>query len=138
MMVWYLEDAARPLLRDVFRGPLREFAGAGFNAILAMAAVLVLAAVRRRTWGAGSSLIIHMALGWWAGHLLLIKLFHLDMNPPRGDTWAGCLGMVWGILFFCWRRRFGGIAFATLSTGFLGGIGFPFRPAVKLTVMASA
>jgi hypothetical protein len=137
LLVWYLEDAARPLLRGLFRGPFREFAGAGFNSILAMAAVLVLAAVRRRTWGVGSSLIIHMALGWWAGHLLLIKLLHLDMNPPRGDSWAGCLGMVWGILFFCWRRRFGGIAFATLATGFLGGIGFALGAAVKLTVMSS-
>jgi hypothetical protein len=126
---WYLEDAARPWLR--------QFAGAGFNAIVAIAAVSLLAALRRRTWGAGTSLIIHMAAGWWAGYLLLIKLLHLDMNPPRGDSWAGCLGMVWGILFFCWRRGYGGIAFATLATGFLGGIGFALGAAVKLTAMAS-
>src|SRR2546423_5046810 len=59
------------------------------------------------------------------------------MNPPRGVCWAGCLGMVWGILFFCWRRGYGGIAFATLATGFLGGIGFALGAAVKITAMAS-
>jgi len=126
---WYLVDAARPLLR--------QFAGQGFNAIVAIAAVLVVTAIRRKSWGAGSSLIIHMAVGWWAGYLLLIKVFHLDMNPPRGDSWAGCLGLVWGILFFCWRRRLGGIAFATLSAGFLGGIGFALGAAVKITAMSS-
>jgi hypothetical protein len=129
LAAWYLEDAARPLLR--------HFAGAGFNAIVAVAAVLILTALRRRTWGAGSALIVHMAAGWWAGDLLLIKLLHLDMNPPRGDSWAGCLGMVWGVLFFCWRRGYGGIAFATLATGFLGGIGFALGAAVKITAMTS-
>jgi hypothetical protein len=136
LVAWYLEDAARPLLAGMFRGPLREFAGAGFNSIVAIAAVLALTAVRRQTWGTGSSLIVYMALGWWAGHLLLIKLLHLDMNPPRGDSWAGCLGMVWGILLFCWRRRHAGIAFATLATGFLGGIGFALGAAVKITAMS--
>src|SRR5262252_2770864 len=38
---WYLEDAARPLLQ--------QFAGAGFNAIVAIAAVLVVTAIRRKS-----------------------------------------------------------------------------------------
>jgi hypothetical protein len=137
LAAWYLEDATRPLWGGIFRGALREYAGAGLNAIVAIAAVLLLALVRRRSWGAGSSLIIHMALGSWTGCLLLVNLLHLDMNPPRGNDWAGCLGVIWGILFFCWRRGYPGIAFATLATGFLGGIGFALGAAVKIGVMSS-
>ena len=129
LLAWYLQDA--------FRIRVRGFGGAGFNALTAIGAVGLLAAVRRSTWGVGSALVVHMALGWWAGYLLLIRLFHLEMNPPRGDSWAGCLGIVWGILFFCWRRGLGGIAFATLCTGFLGGIGFALGATVKITVMSS-
>ena len=39
-----------------------------------------------------TSLIIYMALGWWAGFLLLVVVLGWRMTPPRGDNWAGCLG----------------------------------------------
>ena len=59
------------------------------------------------------------------------------MNPPRGDTWASNAGLVAGILFFSWRRRLGGVAFATLGGLLLGGMGFALGGAVKLLVMSS-
>ncbi|MDQ6760575.1 MAG: hypothetical protein M3Z32_12030 [Acidobacteriota bacterium] len=134
---WYLQDATRVWYRG-FTGPNFGFwAGQGMSAILAGLAALLVALVRRRNWGAGTALIVYMAAGFWAGRLLLIDLLHLDMNPPRGDSWAGYLGMVFGILVFCWRWQFGGIAFATIAVGFLGGIGFALGTAVKLAVMAS-
>lgn len=137
LAAWYVEDATRPLYRGIFYGPLREYAGAGLNSLVAATAVLLVGAVRRSTWGYGSRLILFMAAGWWAAHLFFIKLLHLDMNPPRGDSWAGCLGLTVGALIFCWRNRLPGVAFTTLGTGFLGGIGFALGTVVKLTVMSS-
>lgn len=130
--VWYAMDVTRPWYRELFAGSLREFAGEALNSVMAALAVLALAAVRRRTWGLGSTLILYMCGGWWVFHLLLVELLHLQMNPPRGDAWAGCLGLTGGILAFCWRNRLGGVAFATLATGLLGGIGFAFGAGLKL------
>jgi len=68
-------------------------------------------------------------------HIILIRLLHVDMNPPRGNTWAGYLGLVFGILAFCWRNKQGGIAFATVASGLFGGVGFALGTTVKLLVM---
>jgi hypothetical protein len=38
-----------------------------------------------------------------------------------------------GLLLFCRRYRLGGVGFASLATGFLGGIGFALGQAVKMT-----
>ena len=136
-IAWYLQDVTRSWYRQAMGDSFGFFAGQAMSAILAAVAVVILALVRRKTWGKGSELIVCMGLGWCAGHLLLIELLHLDMNPPRGDSWAGYLGMVGGILAFCRLRKLGEIGFATLAIGFLGGIGFALGTAVKLVVMAS-
>ena len=57
--------------------------------------------------------------------------------PPPHDTapwdnWAGCVGMVIGILGYCSRYELSGVAFATLMTGFAGGIAFSFGQLLKL------
>jgi len=76
-------------------------------ALVAIMAVLVLALTRRRLDPA-SSLILHMAVGWWIGFLLLVVVLDWRMTPPRGDNWAGCLGMVAGMLVYFWRSRLSG------------------------------
>ncbi|HYL75928.1 MAG TPA: hypothetical protein VEU96_17085 [Bryobacteraceae bacterium] len=134
---WYLQDVWRSWFRGAGGEWFGFFAGYGMSAILAAVVVVVLVFFRRKYWGVGASLILHMAAGWWAGHFLFITLLRLEMNPPRGDTWASCLGLVGGILVCAWERRLGGIAFATLGAGFLGGIGFALGTAVKLLVMSS-
>jgi hypothetical protein len=58
---------------------------------LALAAVLILAIVRRRK-DLGTSLVLHLTIGWWVGFLLLVNIFGWRLNPPRGDNWAGCVG----------------------------------------------
>ncbi|MCU1257502.1 MAG: hypothetical protein JWO80_387 [Bryobacterales bacterium] len=137
LIAWYLQDATRVWYGGFSAEWAGFIAGQAMSAILAILAVLVVVLVRRKYWGAGTSLILHMAAGWCAGHLFLIEMLHLDLNPPRGDSWAGYLGMVGGILVFCWRNQFGGIGFATVGVGLLGGIGFALGAAVKLSVMAS-
>lgn len=100
-------------------------------AILAIIAVLVLALIRQR-YDRASSLIVHMAAGWWVGFLVLVVLLGLRMTPPRGDNWAGCVGLCAGILVYCARHGLGDVALATLTTGILGGMAFAAAPMLKL------
>ncbi|MGO8720593.1 MAG: hypothetical protein ACLQMO_15475 [Acidobacteriaceae bacterium] len=135
---WYLQDVFCSLVwggKDVPWFPF--FVEYGMNAILAALVAIGFFVFRRKYWGVGTLLILYMAIGWWAGYLLFITLLQLRMNPPREETWASCLGLVLGILACCWQKRLGGIAFATLGVGFLGGIGFSLGTAVKLLVMSS-
>jgi hypothetical protein len=133
---WYAHDAMRMWTRD---WPRYQYVLGGQGGVinLTILVVIVVCLIRRQYWGLGSRLMLYMAGGWWAGNILLIRVLHIDMNPPRGDTWAGYLGLVFGIVAFCWRNKQGGIAFATIATGFLGGVGFALGTAVKLIVMSS-
>jgi len=108
-----------------------------WRGILALLVVGIAVLIRRSNWGAGGLLIVCMTVGSWIGHLVLIDLLHIALNPPRGDTWAGNAGLVAGILAFCGLRRWGAPAFATLGGFFLGGIGFAAGGATKLVAMAS-
>jgi hypothetical protein len=136
-VTWYLQDVWRGHLRLIHSDWYEFVASYRMSAILAATVVILFWIFRRKYWGVGTSLILHMSIGWWAGNLILIRLLHLDMNPPRGDTWAECLGLIGGILVCCWQRGLAGIAFTTLCVGFLGGIGFSLGTAVKILVMAS-
>src|SRR6185436_3017333 len=103
-------------------------------ALLAIVAVLILALVRRRLDSA-SSLILHMAVGWWAAFLVLVNLLGWRMTPPRGDSWAGCVGMVAGMWIYFQRRRLSGLTFASLIAGLIGGFGFASGQLIKLIGM---
>ena len=48
-----------------------------------------LTAVAIRRIDEGTSLVLHLAIGWWIGFLLLVNVLGLRINPPRGDNWAG-------------------------------------------------
>ncbi|MGH9752871.1 MAG: hypothetical protein ACREA2_08800 [Blastocatellia bacterium] len=83
-------------------------------ALTAIIAILILAAVRRR-FDSASSLILHMAVGWWIGFTLFVLVLGLRMTPPRGDNWAGCVGMVsvvadWGIVRAIYGDTFAGFS----------------------------
>ena len=90
------------------------------GALSAGLAALTLAAVRRKV-DLGTSLALHMAVGWWAGFLILTVGLGLRMTPPRGDNWAGCAGMVAAQVVFAVRQDLPRVAAASLVTGFLGG-----------------
>ena len=79
-----------------------------------------------------TALILYMGVGWFVGFLLLVNVFKLRMTPPRGDNWSGCVGMVAGLLVFCWQYDLSGLAFATILTGITGGVAFSFGQLLKM------
>jgi MYXO-CTERM domain-containing protein len=104
--------------------------------LVAMGAVLALAACRRRLDPA-SKLVLYMGVGWWAGFLLLVVGLGLRMTPPRGDNWAGCLGAVAGMFLFFQRHQWGAVAWASLTAGLIGGLGFAGATMLKLVEVTS-
>ena len=100
---------------------------------------------RRRCWSAAirrrldpaNGLILHLAVGWWAGFAILVLGLGLRMTPPRGDNWAGCLGMTLASCGIAVGPGFGEVARAALVCGFIGGIGFAAASMLKLVEVTS-
>lgn len=132
LAAWWVQDIAVDLLHDVPDIYDSDWLGA----TVALAAAAAVAVARRRIEHI-TSLILHMAAGWWIMFTILVLGFELHMNPPRGDNWAGCAGMVVGILVWCRSRVMPRVELATLVAGFLGGIGFSLGHTVKLLGLAT-
>lgn len=135
-IAWFLQDIfentivyVNPDYRQ--QSPLYWYDTDWLAATTAIAAVLILAAARRRVDRA-SRLILHAAAGWWAGFAVLVLLLGLRMTPPRGDSWAGCVGMTAGIWLYLHRERLKGPLLASLITAFVGGFGFAWATLAKL------
>ncbi len=105
-------------------------------ALLALVSTGIYAALRRR-WDRGCSLMAFLALGWWAGFLLFPVLLDWRLSPPRGDSWAGCSGMVGGLLLYLRREGLSSVTRATLTAGLIGGVGFATASMLKLVEMLS-
>jgi hypothetical protein len=105
-------------------------------ALLAILVVLARGAIRRRLDSA-ERLILSMAVGWWLGFLILTVGLGLRMTPPRSDNWAGSVGMTLGMLLYFQRYHLHGVTFASLVTGFVGGLGFASATLFKLIEMKS-
>jgi hypothetical protein len=138
---WWLQDIAEHWLvrtNPQFRqeSPLYWYDTDWLAALSAIVGVLALAMIRRR-WDQSSSLILHMAVGWWISFLLLVVVLGWRMTPPRGDNWAGCVGMVIGLWVWLQRHGLSGVTFASLVAGFLGGFGFAGATLLKLIEMKS-
>jgi hypothetical protein len=111
--------------------PLYWYDSDWLAAAAAIVAVLILAAMRRR-FDETSALILHMAAGWWIAFVLLVPVLGWRMTPPRGDNWAGCVGMVGGMLIYFCRRKLHSLTLASLICGFFGGFGFASGQLSKL------
>ena len=97
----------------------------------------MLARAIRRRLDAATGLVLCMAVGWWAGFGILVLGLGLRMTPPRGDNWAGCLGMTLAALGWLGRSGLGQAARAGLVCGFIGGIGFAAASMLKLVEVTS-
>jgi hypothetical protein len=108
-------------------------------ALMALVAALIFAAFRRRIdWG--TSLILHLAIGWWVGFLFMVFMvdvlgIEFRMTPPRGDNWAGASGMTVSLLIYCVRKGLLPVAHAALVSGIVGGFGFATAAFLKLVEM---
>ncbi len=111
--------------------PLYWYDSDWLAALVAIVAALLIIIIRGKI-DLGTSLILYLGVGWFVGFLLLVNMFKLRMTPPRGDNWAGCVGMVVGMLAYCWHYNLGGLAFVTLMSGFTGGVAFSFGQLLKL------
>ncbi len=102
-------------------------------ALAPLAAVLV--AVVRRHRCEGFWLVIFATSGWWIGFLGLVVLAGLRMTPPRGDNWAGMLGMTIAVAIYLHRRRLTLPLVALLITATWGGFGFAFGDFLRAFLM---
>ena len=106
---------------------------AALLAVVAAGLMWVVAPQLRRA----CSLVLHMSVGWWVAFLGLVIVLGLRMTPPRGDNWAGMLGMTAGMLVYFWRQGLYSVVFASLATGFFAGLGFSGCNAAKLAGIAT-
>ncbi|MDX2153065.1 MAG: hypothetical protein SFV54_20140 [Bryobacteraceae bacterium] len=121
---WYAQD----LITD--RWPAPELFDTDWLAA-AIALAVGLAFLRR------TSLILYAAAGWWLGFASLVLLLGLRLSPPRGDNWAGCVGLVAGLLVWSVRRRLLAVTAAGLVCGALGGLAFSLGQVIRLALMAT-
>lgn len=111
--------------------PLYWFDTDWVAALVAIVSALIVALFRGGL-DMGTTFVLYMGICWFGAFLLLVNVFRLRMTPPRGDNWAGCVGLVIGVLGYCWRYELGGVIFATLMTGFAGGVAFSLGQLLKL------
>jgi hypothetical protein len=135
-VAWLVEDLWLEPWLEARRYGLNWFDTDWLGALVAVGAALTWATIQRRI-DDGTSLILHMAFGWWAGFLVLVVGLGFRMTPPRGDNWSGCLGMFAGLMVYCRRARLPDVALAALVTGTLGGIGFASAVMLKLVEVTS-
>ncbi len=114
-----------------------EHVGWFIGALIGLAAYFV----RFGRFGSGSSLFMHMCLGWFGCFLLFpVLLGHpiydgemwFRMTPPRGDNWAGVLGVVIGTVIWLIRNQYVPVVYAMLVSGIIGGLGFSGGQLIKL------
>lgn len=83
----------------------------------------------------GARLFLYLALGWLAGFLLLPVLLGVRMTPPRGDDWAGILGVYVAATVYFVRHGLAPAAYASLVAGTVGGVGFSGAAWLKLMMV---
>lgn len=88
-----------------------------------------------------AGLLMSMVVGWYVAFLLMPVLLGfggagLRMTPPRGDNWAGILGVFVASLWWLWRHGYGRVVYAGLLSGVIGGFGFAAAACIKLLMVA--
>ena len=110
---------------------------AGFlGGLVGLVGGLVWWAFRHGRFEGGTRLCLWLALGWLGGFLLLPVLLGVRMTPPRGDDWAGVLGLSVAALLWCRAEKLPGVTAATLVAGTIGGLGFSGCVLLKLLMVA--
>jgi hypothetical protein len=109
--------------------------------VLGMLLGLVVYFSRYGRFRSGAGLLVCMVVGWFAAFLLMPVLLGfggagLRMTPPRGDNWAGIVGVLAATLWWCSRHGYWRVIYAGLLCGILGGFGFAGTACLKLLMIA--
>jgi hypothetical protein len=133
---WILQDAVVDRLVQVDpafrqRDPLYWYDTDWLGVSVALLATVLYAAISR-TWNFATKLATCLCVGWWCGFVLFVLLLGWRMTPPRGDNWAGCLGMAFALILFLVREQKPGLLYAGLVSGTIGGLGFALADLLKL------
>jgi hypothetical protein len=120
-----------------FFGDYPQHLGWGIGALLG----LVVYFARHGRFSRDASLLVAMACGWFACFLLFPTLLNFGgagfrMTPPRGDDWAGVLGVFLGAMWWLQRRGCSPVVCAALVSGTVGGLGFAGATLLKLMMVA--
>ncbi len=92
----------------------------------------------------GASFFVYMAAGFLIAFLvfpvlggnLFVNYGGLRMTPPRGDNWAGMLGMFIGASIWLWRNKLQSVAWVSMIGGTIGGLGFAGAQFIKTSLIA--
>ncbi len=87
-------------------------------------------------WKNGAVLLLYMSLGWFLVFITVPVLLGIRMTPPRNDNWAGVLGVLIGLFFYCLRHDLKPVPYASLVGGTIGGFGIAFTQCLKLLLIA--
>ncbi len=91
---------------------------------------------RRGQFRNGSRLFVWMCAGWLASFLIFPTLLGMRLTPPRGDDWAGILGVMLALLWWCYAERLPAVAWSALACGTLGGCAFSGAAWLKMAMMS--
>lgn len=88
-----------------------------------------------------AGLFVAMACGWFAAFLLMPTLLNfggagLRLTPPRGDDWAGILGVFLSTMWWLRRHNAAPVVYVALISGAIGGLGFSGAALLKLMMTA--
>ena len=91
-----------------------------------------------------ASFFVYMAAGFLIAFLVFPVLGGnvfanyggLRMTPPRGDNWAGMLGMFIGASIWLWKNKLQSVAWVSMIGGTIGGLGFAGAQFIKTSLIA--
>ena len=104
---------------------------------------------RNGRWNNDAGLFLSMAIGFGVAFLAMPVLLTIPFNnyggfrltPPRGENWAGMIGVFAGTCVYTYRNGLAPVTFAATRNFILGGIAFPtalfLRNLAKLPGQAS-
>ncbi len=89
----------------------------------------------------GASLFLYMAVGWLVCFIIFPTLLNFGgagfrMTPPRGDDWAGILGVYLGACLWLYRNKMTPVIYSSLVCAIIGGLGFSGAAWIKLLLLA--
>ena len=88
---------------------------------------------RNGRWNNDAGLFLSMAFGFWIAFLAMPVFLTIPFNhyggfrltPPRGENWAGMIGVFAGTCIYTFRNRLEPVTFAATRNFIGGGIAFP-------------